>query len=177
MAGPPPQDRKHGRTPNSNSSGDWREYPDRPYVDAPPMPKPPGRRKTWDPMAEELWATASVMPHCVDWRPEDWLALKTLVIEVDRYYKAPDNPKFKTTAQQTEIRRQKAALGIGEAARVALRIRYTQRVEPGLPGDGPDGAREVVDMSGSQPAGTVVSLRDRKKSIMKRGAGAESATG
>lgn len=179
MAGPAPQERKHGRTPNSTThSSDWREYDDVPYTGGPAIPKPPGRRKGWHPMAEELWETASVMPHCKDWRPEDWLALKTLIIEVDRYYHAPDNPKFKTTAQQTEIRRQKAALGIGEAARVALRIRYRQKVEPGLPGHGPDGAREVVDGETQASGGNVVSIKDRKKAITSRGAGdSSSATG
>jgi hypothetical protein len=177
MAGPAPQERKHGRTPNSNNGGDWREYEDAPFDGAPPMPKPPGRRKTWDDMAVELWNTSSVMPHCKDWRADDWLALKVLMIEVDRYYRADDDAK--TTAQQTEIRRQKASLGIGDQARIALRIRYKQKVEPGITGDGPDGAR-VVEQGGTKAAGKVVSLNDRRNTITGRGAGsgqAETSTG
>lgn len=166
MPGPAPQERKHGRTPNSNSGGDWREYDDAPFTGAPPMPKPPGRRKSWHDMAVEVWDTASVMPHCRDWRAEDWLALKALVWEVDRYYMAADDDK--TTAQQTEIRRQKAALGIGEQARMQLRIRYRQKVEPGLPGDGPSGAMELVDNGRAQPAGVVVPIRDRRAAITSR---------
>ena len=179
MSGPAPQERKHGRTPNSKTHGtsDWREYEDVPFDGAPPMPDPPGRHKTWHPMAAEQWRTASKMPHCVDWRDEDWHALLTLMYEVERYYRAKDDDK--TTAQMTEIRRQKAALGIGDQARVQLRIRYKQKVEPGLAGDGPDGSREVVD-DGSRPAGKVVSMKDRRANITKRGAGggdADVATG
>jgi hypothetical protein len=172
MSGPAPQERKHGRTPNSQSAGDWREFDDVPFEGAPPMPKPPGRRKSWDPMAEQLWAMASTMPHCEDWRAEDWYALTMLMLEVDRYYKAGDDGK--STAQMTEIRRQKAALGIGEQARMQLRIRYKQKVEPGKPGTGPDGAYAVVEEGAPQPAGKVVSLRERKKSITGRG---QQATG
>ncbi len=173
MPGPGPQDRKHGRTPNSASSGDWREYDDVPFSGAPEMPKPPGRKKAWHPMAEQEWKTASTMPHCKDWRAEDWHALTMLLYEVERYYSAKDEDK--TTAQMTEIRRQKNALGIGDQARIQMRIRYRQKVEPGLPGDGPDGAREVVDDGSPRPAGKVVSIRDRRAAITSRGAGAGQA--
>lgn len=166
MPGPAPQDRKHGRTPNSQTSGDWNEYDDVPFDGAPPMPKPPGRRRAWHEMAVDLWNTASRMPHCVDWRDEDWLALRILIGEVDQYYTTADAKR--KTAQMTEIRRQMNALGIGEQARLQLRIRYRQKVEPGKPGAGPAGAREVVD-TGTQPAGKVVPLRDRKKAITGRG--------
>lgn len=179
MSGPAPQERKHGRTPNSTShaTSDWREYDDEPFDGAPPMPKPPGRKKSWNEMSTELWESASTMPHCKDWRREDWLALRILLAEVDRYYCAKDEAK--TTAQMTEIRRQKAALGIGDQARVQLRIRYRQKVEPGVEGDGPDGAREVID-GGTRPAGKVVSIKDRRATITSRAAGggqAETATG
>lgn len=176
MPGPAPQERKHGRTPNA--SGDWREYDDRPFPDAPPMPKPPGRRKSWHDMAVDLWNTASVMPHCKDWRDDDWLNLKVLMYEVDRYYSAADDDK--TTAQQTEIRRQKIALGIGDDGRRQQKIRYKQKIEPGKSGDGPDGAREVIDNGGPRPAGKVVPIRDRRSAITSRGAGegqADTATG
>ncbi len=173
MSGPAPQERKHGRTPNSQThGGDWREYDDAPFDGAPPMPKPPGRRKSWDPMAEQLWQMASVMPHCKDWRAEDWFALRMLMIEVDRYYRTGDDDK--TMAQMSEIRKQKAALGIGEQARIQLRIRYKQKVEPGLPGRGPDGAHEIVEDGAPRTAGKVVPLRDRKKAITGRG---QQATG
>jgi hypothetical protein len=177
MPGPAPQERKHGRTPNA--ADDWREYDDVPYTGAPPMPKPPDRRKTWHPMAVKLWDTASVMPHCKDWREEDWLALEVLMYEVDVYYKTADGKK--KTAQITEVRRQKNALGIGEQGRREQKIRYKQKVEPGKPGDGPAGAVEVLDDDSGQgrPAGKVVPLRDRKKAITSRGgrSQAESATG
>jgi hypothetical protein len=166
MSGPAPQDRKHGRTPNSTTNGDWREYEDVPFEGAPPMPKPRGRRRAWHPYAEDLWNAASVMPHCVDWRAEDWLTLRILVGEVDQYYNMADAKR--KTAQMTEIRRQMNELGIGDKARIALRIRYKQKVEPGLAGLGPAGAREVID-GGTQPAGKVVPLRDRKRSITGRG--------
>lgn len=178
MPGPAPQERKHGRTPNSLSTGEWREYPDVAFADAPEMPKPPGKRRAWDDMAVEMWKTASVMPHCKDWRAEDWLALRVLMIEVDLYYRTADAKK--KTAQLTEIRRQMNALGIGEAGRRAQKILYKQRVEPGLPGDGPDGVREVVEQGVTQPAGNVSSLTARRSAIAKRGAGggqAETATG
>jgi hypothetical protein len=178
MPGPAPQERKHGRTPNA--SGDWREYDDVPFEGAPPMPAPPGRRKTWHRMAVRTWQTASVMPHCKDWRDEDWLALEVLMLEVHRYYSATGEER-PSTAQMTEIRRQRNALGIGEQGRREQKIRYKQKVEPGLPGDGPAGAREVIDDGQSKPAGKVVPLRDRKKSITGRGSGGrgqgESATG
>lgn len=175
MPGPAPQERKHGRTPNASS--DWQEYDDVPFAGAPEMPKPPGRKKQWHEMAKELWESASTMPHCKDWRREDWLALKALMYEVERYYAAKDEDK--TTAQQTEIRRQKNALGIGEQGRREQKIRYRQKVEPGIPGDGPDGAREVID-GGTRPAGKVVPIRDRRNAITSRGAGggqADTATG
>jgi hypothetical protein len=175
MPGPAPQERKHGRT--QNASGDWREYDDVPFEGAPPMPKPPGRKKSWNEMAVELWESASTMPHCKDWRREDWLALRVLMCEVERYYSAKDDEK--TTAQQTEIRRQKTALGIGEQGRREQKIRYKQKVEPGLPGDGPDGAREVVDNGSGKPAGKVVSMKDRRAAITSRtpgGGQAETAT-
>jgi hypothetical protein len=129
-------------------------------------------------MAEKLWQTASVMPHCIRWRPEDWLALEVLMYEVDRYY-APSGDDKQSTAQMTEIRRQKTALGIGEQGRREQKIRYRQKVEPGLPGDGPDGSREVVETSGTKAAGNVVTLKSRRDAITKRGAGggAETATG
>ncbi len=175
MAGPAPQERKHGRTPTS--SADWREYEDVPFAGAPPMPKPPGRRKSWHPMVEAWWATTSTMPHCVDWRPEDWTAVFELMYEKERYYSAKDDDK--TTAQLTEIRRREAALGIGDQARIQLRIRYKQKVEPGLSGGGPDGAQEVVD-DRTRPAGNVLSIKDRRASITSRAPGggqAETATG
>jgi hypothetical protein len=180
MSGPGPQERKHGRTPNSTSTGssDWREYDDAPFEHGPPMPNPPGRRKAWNEMAVELWESASTMPHCADWRREDWLALRILMTEVERYYAAKDEDK--TTAQMTEIRRQKAALGIGDQARVQLRIRYRQRVEPGQDGDGPDGSREVLDDSVTRPAGKLLSMKDRRSAITSRAAGggqADTATG
>ena len=176
MPGPAPKERKHGRTPNSLSAGDWREYDDIPFAGAPPMPKPPGRQRAWHDMAEELWKTASVMPHCKDWRPEDWMALKVLMYEVHRYYKAPDDEK--TTAQQTEIRRQKIALGIGEVGRKEMKILYKQKVEPGLEGSGPDGAREVVQHGAPGTAGKVVPMRDRRSAILARQQGtADSAAG
>jgi hypothetical protein len=168
MPGPAPQDRKHGRTPNSLSSGDWREYPDVPFTGAPPMPKPPGRRRNWHDMAVRLWQTSSVMPHCKDWRAEDWLALEVLMHEVNRYYTSDDGDK--TTAQQTEIRRQKNALGIGEQGRREQKILYKQRVEPGAAGDGPDGAVEVVD-DRVVPAGNVVPIMNRRQNILGRGGG------
>ena len=178
MPGPAPQERKHGRTPNSLSSGDWREYDDVPYEGAPPMPKPPGRRKGWHEMAVDLWNAASRMPHCEDWREEDWLALKVLMCEIDLYYNTADAKK--KTAQLTEIRRMKNALGIGEQGRREQKIRYRQKIEPGLPGDGPDGALQVVDDDGgTRPAGKVVPLKDRRSSITSRGVGggqAETAT-
>jgi hypothetical protein len=175
MPGPAAQDRKHGRTPNA--SADWREVDDVPFAGAPPMPPPPGRKSKWHPLVEAWWRTTSTMPHCVLWRPEDWQKVFELMAEKQRYYGAADDEK--TTAQLTEIRRREDALGIGDQARQALKIRYKQRVEPGLPGEGPDGAREVVEEGGPQrPAGRVVSLRDRKKSITARGTGqAETATG
>lgn len=176
MPGPAPQDRKHGRTPNA--AADWNEYDDVPFDGAPPMPKPPGRRKSWHRMAERLWETSSVMPHCKDWREEDWLCLEVLMYEVDRYYASGDDDK--TTAQQTEIRRQKNALGIGEQGRREQKIRYRQKVEPGKPGDAPDGAREVIDDGRTRPAGKVVPIRDRRNAITSRGAGggqADTATG
>lgn len=167
MPGPAPQDRKHGRTPNA--ADDWREYDDVPFDGAPPMPAPPGRRKAWHRLAVKLWQISSVMPHCKDWRDDDWLALEVLMHEVDIYYNTCDEKK--KTAQATEIRRQKNSLGIGEQGRREQKIRYRQKVEPGLPGDGPDGAREVVDEDGQgKPAGKVVPLRDRKKAITSRGA-------
>ncbi len=166
MPGPAPQERKHGRTPNSLSKGDWNEYDDVPFTGAPPMPNPPGRAKAWHEMAAELWKTASVMPHCMDWRAEDWLALKVLMYEVHRYYKTPDDEK--TTAQQTEIRRQKIGLGIGEVGRKEMKILYRQKVEPGRPGSGPDTTVEVVDDGRPKPAGNVVPIKDRKKAILGR---------
>lgn len=173
MSGPAPQERKHGRTPNSQLNGDWHEYDDVPFEGAPPMPKPPGRRRKWDEMAEEMWHTASRMPHCVDWRDEDWLNLRILIGEIDHYYTLAEAKR--KTAQMTEIRRQMNALGIGEQARNQLRIRYKQKVEPGAAGAGPAGAVEVVE-SGTTPAGKVVPLRDRKKAITGRGQ-AGTATG
>lgn len=180
MPGPAPQERKHGRTPNSTShaTSDWREFDDVPFAGAPPMPKPPGRKKAWNEVTVELWESASAMPHCADWRKEDWLALRMLLIEVERYYSAKDEDK--TTAQMTEIRRQKAALGIGDQARIQLRIRYRQKVEPGTAGADLDGSREVIQQGGTQPAGQVVPLRKRREAITGRGAGggkAETATG
>ena len=166
MPGLAPQERKHGRTPNS--ADEWRSYDDVPFEGAPPMPKPPGRRRAWHPYAEEMWTIASKLPHCKDWRAEDWLELRTLIYEIDLYYNTVDEKK--KTAQITEIRRIKNELGIGEQGRRAQKIRYKQKVEPGLPGDGPDGAREVVDDGGQgKPAGKVVPLRDRKKAITSRG--------
>lgn len=167
MSGPAPQERKHGRTPNTQSAGEWREYADVPFEGAPLMPKPPGRRKSWHPMAEKMWKTSSVMPHCKDWRDEEWFALEILVSEADTYYNTCDAKK--KTAAMSEIRKQMNALGIGEHGRRELKIRYKQKVEPGLPGSGPDGAYQVVEDRAPRVAGTVVPLRDRKKSITGRG--------
>lgn len=164
MSGPAPQDRKHGRTPNTADG--WHEYDDVPFDGAPPMPKPPGRRKAWDELAVETWKTASVMPHCKDWRAEEWLALRVLMCEVDMYYRTTDLKR--KTAQQTEIRRQKNALGIGQQGRQELKIRYRQKVEPGLSGTGPEGATEVVDDGAPRTAGKVVSLKNRRQAITDR---------
>lgn len=174
MPGPQAQERKHGRTPNSLSNGDWREYDDVPFEGAPAMPKPPGRRKSWHPMAEKTWQKASVMPHCVDWRDEEWLALEVLVYEVDLYYNTLDEKK--KTTQIAQIRIMKNELGIGEKGRREQKIRYRQKVEPGLPGNGPDGALEVVDDGDtSKPAGKVVPIRDRRAAITARSVGGGQA--
>lgn len=174
MSGPAAQDRKHGRTPNSVTAGDWREYDDVPFEGAPEMPKMPGRNKKWHPMVEAWWQTTSTLPHAVDWRPEDWQKVFELLYEKQRYYTAV-TPKEQSTAQLTEIRRREDALGIGQQARIALRIRYKQKVEPGVAGDGPAGAREVVEDGGTRPAGNVVPLEDRRKSITSRGPGGGEA--
>lgn len=180
MPGPEPQDRKHGRTPNA--AGEWREYPDVPFEGAPPMPAPPGRKRKWHPMADKMWKTASVMPHCKDWRDEDWLALEVLIYEIERYYN-PGYEEKQTTAQITEIRRQMVALGMGEKGRREQKIRYKQKVEPGLPGEVDDPSREVVE-SGTKPGGNVVPIKDRRKAILSRSSpgdpgedGSGSATG
>lgn len=168
MPGPAPQERKHGRTPNAAS--EWREYEDVPFEGAPEMPKPPGRKRKWHEMSVRLWDTASVMPHCLDWRDEDWLALEVLMYEMERYY----NPGFEekqTTAQITEIRRQMVALGMGEKGRREQKIRYKQRVEAGLPGAGDQGAHRLVEQSGVTPGGNVVPIGDRRKAILGRGGG------
>lgn len=164
MPGPAAQERKHGRTPSS--SIDWREVEDVPFAGAPEMPKPPGRGK-WHPMVEEWWKTTSTMPHCVLWRPEDWHAVYELMYEKQRYYRAADEDK--TTAQLTEMRRREDALGIGDAARQKLRIRYVKKNEPGVAGNGPDGAREVVESGGAAPppAG-VISIDQRRKNLIDR---------
>ncbi len=173
MAGPAPQDRKHGRTPTAGV--DWREYDDVPFAGAPELPPPPGRKKSWHPMVEAWWKTTSALPHAVDWRPEDWQKVYELLFEKERYYTAK-TPKEQTTAQLTEIRRREDALGIGIAARTALRIRYKQKVEPGASGAGPDGARAVLDTS--PPSGGVIPLADRRAAITaRRDADAAAATG
>lgn len=166
MPGPAPQERKHGRTPNSLSNGEWREYDDVPFTGGPPMPKPPGRRKGWHPVAERLWETSSRLPHCQDWRDDDWLNLETLMYEVDSYYITA--PSKRKVAQLSEIRKQKNALGIGDVGRKEQKIRYRQQVEPGKPGTGPDLSVEVVDDGRPKPAGNVVAIKDRKKSILSR---------
>lgn len=176
MPGPAAQDRKHGRTPNSLSSGEWREYEDVKFTGAPPMPKPPGRRRAWHDMAERMWKTASVMPHCKDWRDEEWWQLEALICEIDRYYTSSHDDR--TTAQQTEIRRQMIALGIGQAGRKEQKILYKQKVEPGTAGSGPAGSVEMVDDGAPRPAGNVVPLKDRRAAILGRGSGqAENAAG
>lgn len=171
MPGPEAKDRKHGRTPNSVTAGEWREYEDVPFEGAPPMPAPPGRKRKWHPMAEKMWKIASVMPHCVDWRDDDWLALEVLIYEIERYYN-PGYEEKQTTAQQTEIRRQKNALGIGEQGRKEQKIRYKQKVEPGLSGEVEGASREVVQEGSGRPAGNVVPIKDRRKAILGRGGGA-----
>lgn len=179
MPGPSPQQRKHGRTPNA--ADDWREVPDVAFDRAPPMPKAPGRGK-WHPLVQAWWTTTSTMPHCVLWRPEDWQKVFELLVEKQRYYRTADEDK--KTAQLTEIRRQEDALGIGDAARQRLRIRYVQKTEPGLAGDGPDGAVEVLEDDAPKPAAVaagVIPIRERRKSILrhqgagKSGAGSETA--
>lgn len=169
MPGPAPQERKHGRTPNAAS--EWREYEDVPFEGAPPMPDPPGRKRKWHVMAVRLWRTASVMPHCLDWRDEDWLALEVLMYEMERYYN-PGYEEKQSTAQITEIRRQMVSLGMGEKGRREQKIRYKQKVEPGLAGAGPEGAHELVEQFGtSRPGGNVVPIKDRRKNILGRGGG------
>lgn len=166
MPGPNPQERKHGRTPNS--SGDWREVEDVPFTGAPEMPKAPGRGK-WHPLVEAWWKTTSTMPHCVLWRAEDWQKVFELLYEKQRYYRTADEDK--KTAQLTEIRRQEDSLGIGDAARQKLRIRYTQKTEPGLAGNGPEGAQEVLEEGAPQaappPAG-VIPMNKRRQAILNR---------
>lgn len=167
MPGPAPQERKHGRTPNS--SGDWREVDDVPFDGAPPMPAPPGRGRKWHARVEAWWKTASTMPHCVLWRPEDWQKVYELMDEKQRYYASADDDK--TTAQLTEIRRREDALGIGDDARIKLRIRYKQKVEPGVAGDGPSGAREELEegaAAAAVPGGKVVGIKSRRKRILDR---------
>jgi len=178
MSGPAAQERKHGRTPNSVTAGDWREYDDVPFDGAPEMPKLPGRKK-WHPLVEAWWMTTSTLPHAVSWRDDDWQKVFELLFEKQRYYTAA-TPKEQTTAQLTEIRRREDALGIGQQARIALRIRYKQKVEPGAAGDGPGGAVEVVDDGSVKPAGQVIPMADRRKTILSRAPGGEdteTATG
>lgn len=173
MPGPAPQDRKHGRTPNA--VGDWREYDDVPFNGAPPMPKPPSRRRGWHPMVEAWWQTTSTLPHAKDWRADDWQKVRELMYEKERYYTAT-TPKEQTTAQLTEIRRREDALGIGEQARRALKIRYKQPAEQGQTGTGAAGMRAAVE--GKSPPGgdaSVIPLKDRRAAIVGRGAGTQPA--
>lgn len=175
MSGPPPQERKHGRTPNSTTTGEWREVPDVPFAGAPPMPKPPGRRRSWHPLVEAWWKSTSTMPHCVLWRAEDWLKVHMLMVEMDAYYNA--DPGDRKTTQFTEIRRREDALGIGDDARMKLRIRYKQKVEPGAAGAGPEGAKAVLDKAA--PVAGVIPMADRRKLITgrKRPAGQDDGQG
>ncbi|MER5608365.1 hypothetical protein AB0F93_00215 [Micromonospora tulbaghiae] len=167
MPGPAPQERKHGRTPNSSS--DWRDVADVPFTGAPEMPKPPGSARKWHPLVEAWWKTTSTMPHCVLWRPEDWQKVFELLYEKQRYYRTSDDEK--KTAQLTEIRRQEDALGIGDAARQRLRIRYVQKTEPGLAGAGPEGAVEELEEGAAKaapPPEGVIPMRSRRKAILDK---------
>ncbi len=177
MPGPEQKDRKHGRTPTTGTNtGEWRDFPEVPFEDAPAMPKPTGktasgaRKKAWHPMVEQWWLTTSTLPHAGIWRPEDWLRIHMLMEEWETYYTTPAADR--KTAQLTEIRRQCDSLGIGEPARRALKIRYVPVEE-----EKPAARRGPVE---TKAAGKVVSLRDRRASMTGGGQAepeADSATG
>lgn len=153
--GAAPKTFKHGRTPNA----DWTEVADVPYTGpSPDLPKLPNRKK-WNDLVAQWYEQVRTMPHCVLWRPTDWMfALETAMQKHD-YYADEDR---KTTAA-TEIRRREAQLGTTAEARRQLRIRYIQIGDTDEELDEDDAPVEVIEQHEAATGGaTVTPLRDRR---------------
>jgi hypothetical protein len=164
MPGPPSKSAKHGRTPTTGAN-DWIEVPDVPFDGAPPLPAL-GRRK-WHAWTLDWYAAASTMPHCVRWKPSDWQRMFDLARMKDNYYRDGEDAK---TSAAAEIRHRENALGMDEASRRVLKIKYI----PFREDDGPDLRHEghtshEQETAASDPttAGKVTSLTDRRNAIIK----------
>lgn len=170
MPGPARKDVKHGRTPTTGAN-DWIDVDDVPFEDAPPLPRlgaTERSRAKWHLWTEQWYAEVSQMPHCARWTATDWRTLFDLARMKDQWYKDGDEAK---TSQAAEIRHRESALGMTEASRRTLKIRYVP-VRAGeddldLRHEGTRGLELENAASDPATAGKVTSLADRRAAISK----------
>jgi hypothetical protein len=167
MPGPPRKDVKHGRTPTTGTN-DWIDVDDVPFEDAPPLPQyGSDKRSKWHPWTVEWYADVSRMPHCKLWRATDWRKLFDLARMKDAAYR--DGSDAKTSAL-AEIRHREDALGMDDAARRRLKIRYVPlrgEEQPDLRTEGHQAVEQETAATDPDKAGKVVSLKDRRAAITK----------
>jgi hypothetical protein len=169
MPGPPRKDVKHGRTPTTGAN-DWIDVDDVPFEGAPPLPRlgPSERsRQKWHPWTLEWYAEVSAMPHCVRWKQTDWRTLFDLARMKDQWYKDGDEAK---TSLAAEIRHRENALGLTEASRKAMKIRYVPvraSDEPDLRHEGTRAHEQATAASDPAKAGKVLSMAERRAAIVK----------
>lgn len=160
LRGAAPKTIKHGRTP----SADWTEVADVPYTGpSPELPKLPNRAR-WNDLVVQWWGQVRTMPHCVLWRPTDWMFAVETAMQKHDYYADSER---KTTAA-TEIRRREAQMGTTSEARRQLRIRYVPGPELDDELDEEDGPVEVVEQVAAATGGaTVTPLADRRSRLIR----------
>lgn len=170
MPGPAAKTVKHGRTPTTGAN-DWIDVEDVPFDAAPALPRlgaSERSRSKWHQWTLDWYADVSTMPHCVRWKATDWRTLFDLARLKDQWYKDGDEAK---TSLSAEIRHRENALGLTDAGRKALKIRYVPvRAEDEGPDMRHDGTRaQELENAASDPeqAGKVTSLADRRAAISR----------
>lgn len=170
MPGPASKDVKHGRTA-STGANDWIDVVDEPFEGAPPLPRLGATEKSrvkWHAWTVEWYAEVSKMPHCARWKSTDWRNLFDLARMKDQWYKDGDEAK---TSLAAEIRHRENALGMTEASRRTLKIRYvtskSAENDPDLRSEGHQSVEQDKAATDPSKAGKVLSMAERRASIVK----------
>lgn len=112
---------------------EWNEFPDVPFVGAPPLGVMANGGE-WPDCVRDWWEAISTMPHCAMWERSDWSFAHLTAPVVLATATGSANAA-------SELRQRERIMGVTVDGRMYLRIRY---VAAGASDDGADVADEVA---------------------------------